>query len=92
MHRSYTLWWLFILVQVVAVETIAIMRRGPGDSLSEHVWKLLPGYPGALIFACIFWLIVHFAFGRGKPLDLADIAFALAGVVFWLVVRSQGRP
>lgn len=60
--------WLCIGVLVVAVELIAIVRKGEGDTLSENVWKLQRrGSWGKfvrwMIAAFLLWLIIHFASG-----------------------------
>jgi hypothetical protein len=62
----YTLGWLVLLAGFAVLETLAILDRDKGDTLSEHVWWLA-GHPltWLLLAAFLFWLVVHFL-GFGK--------------------------
>jgi len=62
----FTLAWISIIVSGLALEAVALLRKGRGETLSEHVWALLRKsvviwFLGLGLFA---WLAVHF-FGFG---------------------------
>lgn len=76
--RSYTVAWICWIVAFGVIEFLAVRRRGPngeagGDTLSEHVWKLIGTQAKErtpLVWACrialvlLFgWLIPHFLTG-----------------------------
>ncbi len=68
----FTVAWIFWIVFFMVVEGIAVFNNIPGDTLSEHVWKLIGtnadrsdwtwvwriGLAGLLI-----WMIPHFMTG-----------------------------
>ena len=88
MQSGYTRAWLVLLVLCVALELVALARGGPGDTLSEHVWKLLHTWAGAPIFAVLAWtLLWHFPFGAGKRLGWPDALATAAGIALWLLSR-----
>jgi hypothetical protein len=90
MHSGYTWLWLAVLLQGVAIEVVAWRRRGPGDTLSEHVWKLMVGPAGLAIYALLAWVFLwHFPWGKGKPLGWQDGLAVAVGVALWLVVRKH---
>ena len=67
--------WLGIILYFVVVETIALVRKKRGDTLSEHVWDwfCLKGKKDGksawcivrrvLFFGFWLWLTVHFLSG-----------------------------
>lgn len=77
MNFWHLYWALYLLGGGAVVETIALIRKKRGDTLSEAVWswfKVEPGQPvsqwgavhvlGLLIFVAIgIWLTVHFFTG-----------------------------
>lgn len=76
--RSYTVAWVLWILAFGVIEFLAVRRRGPngeagGDTLSEHVWKLIGTKAenrkplawvcrGALLIL-FGWLIPHFMTG-----------------------------
>lgn len=71
----FTAAWVFILVWFAVWETIAIIRKKRGDTLSEHVWSWfsLRGRKGDLtkwqalsrfaFLAFWAWITIHFLSG-----------------------------
>ena len=71
----FTAAWIFIIVWFAVWETIAIVRKKRGDTLSEHVWqwfslkggkdKLKPWQAGLRFAFLAFWawLTLHFLSG-----------------------------
>ena len=92
MHSGYTWIWLAIMLQALIVELVAWRRRGPGDTLSEHVWKIMLGPAGIAIYAVMAWLFLwHFPWGKGKPFGWQDVLAIFVGGALWLVVRKHGH-
>lgn len=65
----WTLGWLLILAQAVALEIAALCNKSPGDTLSEHVWWLyrhpsLGQLAFFMISAFLVWLLYHFGIVR----------------------------
>ncbi|KKM81974.1 hypothetical protein LCGC14_1324270 [marine sediment metagenome] len=62
----FTVLWGTIFGVGLIVEIVALRRDGKGDTLSEHVWKLLRINVVVWFVALGFfaWLIIHF-FGFG---------------------------
>lgn len=69
----FTVLWITWILLFVVVEGVALVRKDKGDTLSEHVWKVLRvrddrPTPMAvvgriLLGAGIIWLFVHLVFG-----------------------------
>lgn len=73
----WTWLWLGWLVTFAAVEGVALVRKAPGDTLSEHVWQWFAvGEPGHrppmsgwvrlrrfALLAGLAWLTLHFLTG-----------------------------
>ena len=62
----FTLAWIAVVGAGLALEAVALLRKGRGDTASEHVWALLRKsvvlwFLGLGLFA---WLALHF-FGFG---------------------------
>ena len=59
--------WALWLFAFVILEGLALVRRTPGDTLSEHVWSFLDGGFARFILLGGFlaWLAIHFL-GRGR--------------------------
>jgi hypothetical protein len=90
-HRSYTGWWLLLGAAAVALELVAIGRRAPGDTLSEHVWRWLWSWPGALVYVLAGWaFLYHFPRGFGRRLDHWDALAACVGLIYWAAARYYG--
>ena len=85
LHRSYTRWWFVALMLAAVLELTAIIRPGPGDTLSAHVWRLEQrgGWEGAAILAVWGWLGWHFTRGAGRKLGWPDLLAALMGLALW---------
>ncbi len=62
----FTVLWGLIFGAGLIVEIIAIRRKGKGDTLSEHVWKLLRTNVVVyfVVLGFFIWLVIHF-FGFG---------------------------
>ena len=73
-----TIWtwlWIIWLLAFIVIETITIIRKDRGDTLSEHVWKWfslkggkdkLKPWQAGLRFAFLAfwaWLTIHFLTG-----------------------------
>lgn len=87
LHSGYTVWWLVLALLVLAVELFAVFRRGAGGTLSEHFWKLRRHtWFRLLAYPLLTWLLWHFPFGGGGPLDWRDAAAAAAGIALALAV------
>lgn len=57
----YTLGWVLWALLFVVLETMAVLDKGRGDTLSEHVWWLTEPWP--VRFAAgglMFWAVLHF--------------------------------
>jgi hypothetical protein len=92
MHSGYTWLWLAVLVQAVLIEVVAWRRRGPGDTLSEHVWKLMASPAGLAIYALLGWLFLwHFPWGKGKAFGWQDLLAVVVGILLWWAVRQHAR-
>lgn len=90
LHRSYSVWWAALLTIGGVLEAVAIYRRGPGDTLSEHVWAVMLGWPGAPIYAVLAWVLLwHFPWGARRPLSWPDALAVLAGLALWLIARNN---
>jgi hypothetical protein len=89
LHRSYSIAWALIVLQIVAVEAVALTRRRPGDTLSEHVWSLLLTPAGAFVIALLVWCLYHFAFGHRREMGWPDAVAVLAGLGLWLVAKNN---
>ncbi|MDX6740754.1 hypothetical protein [Actinocorallia sp. A-T 12471] len=69
----FTLAWIGWIAAFVVIEGVALARRAPGDTLSEHVWRWLrvrDARPTPLTWALRLllvaggvWLTGHLAFG-----------------------------
>ena len=58
----FSIAWIAIIAAGLALEAVALLRKGKGDTASEHVWALLRKsvvlwFLGLGLFA---WLAVHF--------------------------------
>lgn len=92
MHSGYTAIWLILLVLVLIVEAAAVVRKGEGGTLSEHVWKLRKHtWFRLLAYPTLTWLLWHFPFGGGGPLDWRDGFAVVAGLVLALVAPHAER-
>ena len=92
MNRGATIIWFTLLLGAVTTELAAIFQRRPGDTLSEHVWKLMTAAPGAVIFALGYWCFVwHFPFGHGRRLGWQDVCAVALGLLMWLIARNNAR-
>lgn len=88
LHRSYSRWWGWLTTTLLVVELVAIQRRAPGDTLSEHVWRVVHGWAGVPILALLTWLSLwHLPWGAGRRLSWADLAAASVGALVWLAAR-----
>lgn len=73
MNPLYTFGWVILFVLGGVLETLAIIDRRRGDTLSEHVWKVFlvkdarhPVLRWLLripLLGALTWLTLHFAFG-----------------------------
>lgn len=73
----FTVVWVALAVVGGATELIALRRRQPGDTLSEHVWRVTrvadprPTAPvwilRAAVVLVLLWLAGHFAMGWWTP-------------------------
>jgi hypothetical protein len=67
----WTLAWIFWLLFFAAIEGAALLRKGPDDTLSEHVWKWFQirnkprawTWRRAVLAAFLVWLLVHMVAG-----------------------------
>ena len=62
MSLPFTIGWIVIVLAGLALETVALIRKGRGDTASEHVWWLLRRSPVIwfLALGLFSWVIVHF--------------------------------
>jgi hypothetical protein len=61
-----TAWWAFLAVGGI-METVALMRRDKGDTLSESVWaKSDDPKIRAAVLVFMAWVAWHFTWGRRK--------------------------
>ncbi|AWN07373.1 hypothetical protein SEA_MANEEKUL_3 [Streptomyces phage Maneekul] len=70
----WTWLWIFWIGAFVVIEGVALARKEPGDTLSEHVWKWFHTQQGQkwskttrlrrfILLAFMAWLSVHFLTG-----------------------------
>lgn len=65
----FTVLWIGWLVAFLVIETVAIIRKERGDTLSEHVWawfSLRKSKKSLLTYAFAafwLWLTIHFLTG-----------------------------
>lgn len=61
---GWTVLWLGILTIGATAETVALIRRAPGDTFSETVWAHTR-HPATkvLLGAGLLWLFAHLTFG-----------------------------
>lgn len=88
------------LLWFVLVEGAAVIRRGGGDTLSEHVWAAYAGKKGRLPF--VLGVVAYFAIAlwemgtnvmlRIGPIEASRFVLAL-GICGWLVPHfiTRGR-
>lgn len=61
MSKSYGLVWLIWILMFLVVEILAVIDTGPGDTLSEWVWKIISHPAVYFPFAgFMIWLLLHF--------------------------------
>lgn len=73
---AWARFWLSIGAVAVAAELVALIRKQPGDTLSEQVWAWLHVTPGKtpmraallswrsfVVAAFLLWLVAHFVLG-----------------------------
>jgi hypothetical protein len=71
----FTAAWVGWIAAFCVIEGVALYRKQPGDSLSEHVWKwfhtskdIVPDRTTrlrrSLLVAFLAWLFAHFLTGR----------------------------
>jgi hypothetical protein len=75
----FTAIWVILALVGGATELVALANKKPGDTLSEHVWKIAKvGDPRptplvwtirALIALVMLWLAGHFSLGWWTPSD-----------------------
>lgn len=89
MDPIFTSVWLWLFLLVIVWELVAVFRKKKGDTLSEHVWKLIRSpWTGLPIFALLGWVTFwHFPFGIGVPLGWQDGLAVLAGCLLWYASR-----
>lgn len=57
----FTTLWIALLIGVLVVEFAAIVNKDYGDTLSEHVWRLMTTIAGSFVLISLwFWLTWHF--------------------------------
>jgi hypothetical protein len=61
---GYTVAWAIWIVYFLAVETIAILDKDRGDTLSEHVWAIVrsSSFAWFMVGGLLIWLVYHFLF------------------------------
>lgn len=66
MSLPFSIGWIVIVAAGLVLEAVALLRKGRGDTASEHVWWLLRKAPVVWFLGLGFfaWLAVHF-FGFG---------------------------
>lgn len=64
---AYTAGWAAIAGAFAALETLALIDPGKGDTLSEHVWGILDFHPLAWFLGAggLIWMVRHFLFKKG---------------------------
>ena len=88
LHSGYSGWWGVLAVLVALLELLAIRRRSPGDTLSEHVWRWVHDWPGVAVLALLTWLSLwHLPWGAGRRLSWLDLVAASVGALVWLAAR-----
>lgn len=80
-HQGLTVWytvaWIFWLAFFLLVEGVALFNKRPGDTFSEHIWRVWHVFdrrPTALVIVArvplglfLLWLLLHLTFGVMTP-------------------------
>lgn len=63
----YTAGWVVIALAFAALEALALIDPGTGDTLSEHVWGILDFHPIVWFMGAggLIWMVRHFLFKKG---------------------------
>ena len=96
MSGAFTVGWSVLFAAGLALEAAALVRRGKGDTLSEHVWLIRSTRWGRPAFyAAWSWLTYHFIIDEflGPQVKSAawdDWAAVAAGAVIGLALAVRG--
>ena len=79
------------------MEGVALARswahRKPGGTLSELMWTLVWGWPGAVLYFLAGWFFLnHLPRGFNRRLDHWDLVAGLVGLAYWWVARKLWGP
>jgi hypothetical protein len=78
--------WATLFVLILGLELLAVVRNGPGDTLSEQLWAFETGWSRDLLVGAIaIWIAVRF-YQLGPGADVARAALSL-GLGLWLVIH-----
>lgn len=95
MHTIFSIIWGALLGVILIVETVALLLRRRGDTLSEQVWWLRnQAWARCILFGLWAWLTWHFfveptSMGAGSGVWADDITITAAAALLGLLVRYK---